>query len=156
MTLNKILLAITAILLLGIIGGTAVSLVSKKGSPGSGLRRIDPTPEQVSKKEGSLAFNEVGKLRISTKSDEENLRAIVVVSPWLQYEQSDTDFYEEMDRKLSGIKSIFNGYFSSKTKAELLSKSESAIKAELLDQVNSIMVLGKVKAIYFNELQYIQ
>ncbi|WP_191018113.1 flagellar basal body-associated FliL family protein [Treponema zioleckii] len=156
MTLNKILIAIAATIFIGIIAGTAVSLVSKKGSLGNGLRKIDPTPEQVNKKEGSLAFNEVGKLRISTKSDEENLRAIVVVSPWLQYEESDTDFYEEMDRKLSSIKSIFNGYFSSRTKAELLAKSENSIKTELLDQVNSIMVLGKVKAIYFNELQYIQ
>ena len=73
------------------------------------------------------------------------------MNPWLEYDESDTQLYEELDRKLVAVKAVFNAYFSSKTKNELVSMTEEQIKNEILSQINSNLVLGKISKIYFKD-----
>ncbi|MBQ7157810.1 MAG: hypothetical protein IJS09_00075 [Treponema sp.] len=156
--LNKILICVVFVLGVLIIGGTTVAVLTKRAVPGKGLRKDDPTPEQVSsifQKKHEKAFTKIGQLRSSTAPDENDRRAVVVVTPWLEYSGDDEAFYEELDTKLRSIKAIFMQYFINYTVDQLLSRGEALVKADLLSQINDELVLGKVTAVYFNEYQFL-
>lgn len=152
LTLNKILLALAAGIALAIIAATAVFLRTKTAVPGAGLRKIDSA---ASLKKSGAAFDLIGLLRISTKTDSDEIRHVLVVNPWIEYDKNDTALYEELDRKLVAIKAAFSSYFSARTKNEILSMSEEEIKNELLSIINSSLVLGKVDKIYFKEFIFL-
>lgn len=145
--LNRILACIAAAIVVTVIFVSAVFIISKNAIPGNGLRKI----ENISSASRDNAFDLIGILRITVSSSENNERHVMVLAPWLEYDKNDAALYEELDRKLVGIKAIFNNYFSSRTKDELLAKSEEEIKTELLQQINDILVLGKVSRIYFKD-----
>lgn len=150
MSLNKILTAIAIFLVTFIIAVSAIALFKKNLVPGAGLRKIDPSP-----KESGLfqkkSFDLVGQLRISTKTEDTERKSILLLNPWLEFDSDDTALYEELDRKLPAIKSIFLKYFQSHTKNELLAKDETQIKNELKAQINETLVLGKISEIYFKD-----
>lgn len=152
MTFNKILLCVAAGIVLGVIAATAVFVTKKNVAPGAGLRKIESTS---SLKKDSAPFDLIGTLRITTKIDEDEIRHVLVVNPWLEYDKSDTELYEELDRKLVAIKAVFNLYFSSRTKDELAAMTENQIKNEILLQINQNLVLGKVEKIYFKDFIFL-
>ncbi len=152
MTINKILLAVAAGILLGVIAATAVFVRGKKVSPGAGLRKIE---SQSLLKKDSASFDLIGLLRITTKIGDDDIRHVLVVNPWIEYDKNDSELYEELDRKLVGIKAIFTSYFSSRTKDEILSTAEEQIKNEILAQINSNLVLGKIQKIYFKDFIFL-
>ncbi len=156
--LNKILLCTIILLGLCIIGGTAVAVVTKSAVPGKGLRRSDPTPEEMAaafQKADKKAFTKIGQLRSSTAPDENDSRAVVVITPWLSYAGGDEAFYEELDTKLRSIKAIITAYFPDYTVDQLLSRGEALVKADLITRINDELVLGKIIDIYFNEYQFL-
>ena len=135
-----------------------MAVLTKNAHPGKGLRRSDPSPEQVAstfQKEHKKAFTKIGQLRSSTAPDENDHRAVVVLTPWLSYAGDDEAFYEELDSKLRSIKAIISGYFVDYTVDQLLSQGEALVKADLLTLINEQLVLGKVTDIYFNEYQFL-
>lgn len=148
LTFNKILLSLVILILLGIVAASAVFLCTKNAVPGKGLRKIES--ESLLQK-NNAAFDLIGLLRITTKIDKDQIRHVLVVNPWLEYDESDTQLYEELDRKLVAVKAVFSAYFSSKTKDELVSMTEEQIKNEILSQINSNLVLGKISKIYFKD-----
>ncbi len=148
LTFNKILLLLALVILLGIVATSAVFLCTKNAVPGAGLRKIES--ESLLQK-NNAAFDLIGLLRITTKIDRDKIRHVLVVNPWLEYDESDTQLYEELDRKLVAVKAVFSAYFSSKTKYELVSMTEEQIKNEILSQINSNLVLGKISKIYFKD-----
>lgn len=152
MTFNKILLSVAAGIVLGVIAATAVFMRNKNVVPGAGLRKIEN--ESLLRK-GGESFDLIGLLRISTKIGDDDIRHVLVVNPWLEYDKNDTELYEELDRKLVAIKAAFNSYFSSRTKDELLSMPEEQIKNELLNQINENLVLGKITKIYFKDFIFL-
>lgn len=151
-TFNKILLAVAAGIVLGVIAATAVFVTKKSVTPGAGLRKIE-NKSLLGK--NSAPFDLFGTLRISTRIDKDEIRHVLVVAPWIEYDKNDTELYEELDRKLSGIKQIFTQYFSSRTKNEILSMTENQIKNEILVQINENLVLGKVEKIYFKDFIFL-
>ncbi len=148
LTFNKILLSLALVISFGIIAASAVFLCTKNAVPGAGLRKIES--ESLLQK-NNAAFDLIGLQRITTKIDKDQIRHVLVVNPWLEYDESDTQLYEELDRKLVAVKAVFNAYFSSKTKNELVSMTEEQIKNEILSQINSNLVLGKISKIYFKD-----
>lgn len=148
LTFNKILLSLMIMILIGIVAVSAVFLCTKNAVPGAGLRKIES--ESLLQK-NNAAFDLIGLLRITTKIDKDQIRHVLVVNPWLEYDESDTQLYEELDRKLVAVKAVFSAYFSSKTKDELVSMTEEQIKNEILSQINSNLVLGKISKIYFKD-----
>ncbi len=135
-----------------------MAVLTKNAEPGKGLRHTDPRPEQMAsslQSAGKKAFTKIGQLRSSTAPDENDRRAVVVISPWLSYAGDDAAFYEELDTKLRAIKAIITGYFVDYTVDQLLSQGEALVKADLLTRINDQLVLGKVTEIYFNEYQFL-
>lgn len=151
--LNTILLFIAAGIVLAIIAATAVAVCTKNAMPGTGLRKEDPRPARQNTESNS--FSAIGQLRIRTKSDDDSEKAVLVLTPWLEYEETDSAFYEELDRKRLAIRAVFTDYFSSKTKPDILSRSESDIKRELQDEINKKLVLGHISRIYFNDYLFL-
>ena len=153
-SLNKILLFIVGVILLFIIAFSAIALCTKNVRPGEGLRREDPNPTSVSA--SKTAFNEIGQIRTFTLEEGENSeKAVVILTPWFEYDGTDKAFFEELDRKHLSIKTLLTKYFSSHTRSELLSKGERKIKDELKIQINDTLVLGKISDIYFNDYLFL-
>ncbi len=154
-TLHGVLAVIAVAILLFIIAVSAIALCTKNAVPGSGLRKIDPTPAAVERtREGTAAFTRIGQLRTSTKLDGDEQRTVIIVTPWLEYAAGDDSLYEELDTKQRSLRSAIAAYFTRFTEADLKRRGETLVKADLLALVNSMLVLGKVQAIYFNEYQF--
>lgn len=157
--MNKFLVFIIVLLIIGVIAGTAVSLISKQAVPGTGLEPLEKPEDWTSSVAygKDSAFFQIGKLRIFTREDRSHKKALLVVTPWLQYKQKDDRvFFEELDRNLQKMKKIVYTYFSTKTEEELEGKTEETIKQELVDEINEILVLGKIDAVYFNDYQFLK
>lgn len=155
--LNKVLFLTAIALIIIMTFGTAVALVTQKNSPSDSWRRADPEPQKVmnmSRRSGEAldAYTHLGQIRAVTKapSDEER-GTLVIISPWFSYPAGDTVLFEELSQKERQAKAILTEYFASHTARELLSMGENSVKAELLDLINGQLVLGKIRAIYFNE-----
>ena len=154
-SLQKVLVGIACILVLFIIAVTAVALCTQGLVPGAGLRKIESVPLAGSAEmEGKAAFTRIGQLRTSTKADALEHRTVIIVTPWLEYRTQDANLYEELDTKQRSLRMAISAYFTRFTDAELKARGETLVKADLLAMVNSMLVLGKVQAIYFNEYQF--
>ena len=168
--LNQILVGIIGGLALVILVGTVVGLTQKKAqepevliSKGKAENLAPPADTNV------VAYYDLGKIRVVTaapenqkesktkSSDNENaLGTPMVLNPWLAYPEGDTVFYEELARKQGVLKGIFQTYFTSHTKNDLLSATETVINKELLEQINAQLSLGKVLDIYFTDYLFLE
>lgn len=151
---NTILTAIVVALCALIFISSVIAIIAGK-RPGMNLRRSDPASvEQIKGADDNLsAFKEFTTLRIITMPNEDSQgnASILVVTPWLSYEGSDSAFYEELVSRKRLFTSFFVEYFSSRSKNALLSIGEKNIKQELLDKFNSELRLGQLSAIYFDD-----
>ena len=148
----KILSLCVAILLALIVSGTIIAFATGKAKPGSGMRNIDPLPQRIAEKAADISFTEYERLRTLTKPADLNSNGSpVIISPWISYKSGDKSFYEELTQKNRKIQTIITDYFASHTKQELLNLKENTIKAEILQNINKELVLGKIQAIYFKE-----
>ena len=104
-----------------------------------------------------VAYYELGTLRISTAGEksEEN-GCIMILSPWLAYPAGDTVLYEELSRKSGAFRGIFQAYFSSRTKNQLLSETEEKISQIILDEINADLALGAISDIYFTDYLFLE
>ncbi len=168
-TFDKILTAVIAFIMIAIMCVTVVTLATQRGKPGKYLRDADPdpTPREIENLNKNLddklaAYTGLGTIRCVTAPDSETADeqdeagTVVVITPWLAYPEGDTVFYEELARKRMLISGVFTTYFSSRTKNQLLSTTEDKIKAEIMDQINGQMSLGKISQIYFTDYIYLE
>ena len=78
------------------------------------------------------------------------------MTPWFSYQKGDEQFFEELSKKSSIIKSIIVQYFSLYTEEELQSLSETEIKTEITAQINQHLILGQIENIYFSEYIFLK
>ena len=157
-TLDKILLAIIAGLVLVLITGTIVGLSRKKRqtpqkliSEGKAVSLMAPADTT------DVTYYELGTIRISTaQADSQEGGSIMVLSPWLAYPAGDTVLYEELARKSGSIKGIFQAYFSARTKNQLLTETEEHIESVIKDEINADLALGKISDIYFTDYLFLE
>lgn len=162
--INRLLLSIAAALFVLIVTVTIIGLASKKAVPGKKLRTADPTPKQIeslnkTSTEKVDAYTGLGTLRVTTAPDDsmkDDLGVAVVITPWLTYPQGDTVFFEELSRKRLVISGIITSYFETKTERELLSLAEEKIKADLVNQINGQLSLGKIGQLYFTDYIFLE
>jgi len=164
-TLNQILYLIIAALLLVIIFTTILAAATKKGKPGKNYREADPLPTEktissLNKKtnENVAAYTGIGTIRAITApapDAEDEMGNPLVITPWFTYPEGDTVFFEELSRRRILITGIITNYFLQYTQEQLLSFSEEKIKADLLEQINSQLSLGKISHIYFTDFIYL-
>lgn len=158
---NRLLMLIAASLAVLIILVTAAAIASGK-RPGAEYRHRDP--DGVQSLRGSEAelreFKEFGTLRLRTlpRSDDDGAEkgSLLIVTPWLSYEERGPDFYEELVSKKKLFGAYFTEYFSSRTKNELLSLGEKNVKQMLLDKMNAELILGKLSALYFDDYMFME
>ena len=171
LSLNRILIIIIISLCLLISGVTTGGLLSKKASFGKNLRNADPEPtvkelESLNKHSENkvAAYTGIGRIRTSTLAeknsgsgtDDGGSAVPIVITPWFSYEESNFELYEELSRKRILITGIISKYFSERTEKELLSTSEEKIKADLLEEINGQLSLGKIQNIYFSDYIFLK
>lgn len=159
--LNRILAGTAAAIALGIAGVTAAFFIRSKGDVEARYRKADPSPQKIvnmsAGKENSVdAFTDLGQIRVSSKRiSQAQDPAVIVVSPWFSYPTGDKTLFEELSQKERLIRSLFIQYFSSLTLDEIRARGENAVKEDLLYKINAELVMGKVRAVYFNEYIFI-
>ncbi len=151
---NKILTLIIFFLILSII--TTVLIFNSKKSEKPVLQnktqfKSAPTTQIKSQS----AFTNLGKLRATTKADKNGKTAVVIITPYIEYQANDQSFYEELDRNTKKIQNLIIEYFSLHTAQELSRKGENTVNKELLEQINSILVLQKIKKLYFTDYLFL-
>ena len=104
-----------------------------------------------------MAYYELGTIRVSTAGeDSDENGTVMILSPWLAYPAGDTVLYEELSRKSGAFRGIFQAYFSSRTKNQLLSETEEKIEAVLREEINADLALGKISDIYFTDYLFLE
>ena len=157
-TLNRILLAVIAGLLLVILIGTIAGLVGKKNqTPENLIAQGKAVSLMAPANTDELAYFELGTIRVSTaKADSNEGGVIMVLSPWLAYPTGDTVLYEELARKSGVMKGVFQAYFSKRTKNQLLTETEEKIVRVIMDEINADLALGKISGIYFTDYLFLE
>lgn len=157
--INNILYLVIFALGLIIILGTIIGFLTHKAKLGKNLRTPDPSPseiESLNRANGTnlAAYTGLGTFRITTKpqtEEEGDYGNLLVLSPWFSYPQEDIAYFEELSRKRVVISGIITNYFINKNKAEILDIPEDKIKADLLEEINGQLSLGKIEELYFTE-----
>lgn len=160
-SLNKILIGIIGVLAAIILVGTVIGILNKNKTPepevlisqGKAVNLAAPADTSV------VAYYDLGKIRVVTAPDEstkEDFGTAMVINPWVAYPEGDTVFYEELARKRGTIKAIFSSYFTTHTKKELLTLTETVIISQLMTQINAELSLGKISEIYFTDFLFLE
>ena len=152
MVLNRVLLFILgALLSIFLITGGIFILTHRNEKTAPVEQSSDQSIFTIKQKP---VYKQIGQLRSSTKADGKNSTAVIVITPYLEYETEDVSFYEEKKKKSLKIRQTIQNYFSGYTLKQINQKGEDLVKAELLEQINSLLVLQKLSAIYFTEYQF--
>lgn len=147
--LQRILLSIILILLAIIFLGTGMGLLKRKNNKLS----IEKKESLSSIRDNKKLFTDLGRLRAIT-SDEEP--CTVVIFPIFEYNAEDKQFEEELVQKKEKLRDIILLWFSQYKYHEIYAMSEIDIKKDLLENINSILNLSKIKKIYFKEFVILQ
>ena len=129
-----------------LISGTAVAFFGD----GPAYRVAESRPVSRTTFTGKSMYGEIGLLRARTNDPEQGL---VVVTPSFPYPEGDSAFHEELVLKTQGIRVAILDWFSSRSVKELDELGEEAVKAAVLETVNSLLVLGKLETVYFADYQ---
>jgi flagellar basal body-associated protein FliL len=114
---------------------------------GAGADRAGETAGQ-----GPGVFTGIGRLRIPVAAGHGAEKATLILSIAFPYPPQDRAFAEELASRVGDFRRIAAEYFSSCSAEELRSPDEDALKAGLLRRYNAILMLGNIRALYFNDL----
>jgi flagellar basal body-associated protein FliL len=156
------------LLALVIAAGTIYALVFRDADAAPLFRVSDTTPAE-SEVSGTISpqpppaqtinlpareniFTGIGRLR-AVSADKPAVT--IVVSIAFPYTPEDRAFSEELNAKVPEFRNTALEYFSTHRAADLRSTSEENIKAELLRRYNSLLRLGSISVLYFNDFMFI-
>lgn len=155
--LTAFLSFVLVLLVIVLVGGTAIALATNRDGIGSQYRKADPSPEQIitaSRKSDKRlnAYTEIGQIRTITKSpDDAHTGTLLIIEPWFSLAAGDTPLLEELKQKTMQARTLIENYFGTYTESELKSKGQNKIKEELCTLINAHLVLGKIENVYFTE-----
>ena len=139
-TVYKILLFITAALIIILVSGTILGINTNKTEKTEWPDFKDTVTKNL--------FDDLGRIRILTADKQ---AGAAVVSPVLEYNGDDKAFQEELIQKKEEIRTVVLNWFSTKSVYELYTMPDETIKKELLHSINELLDLSKVKNLYFKE-----
>ena len=139
-TVYKILLFITAALIIILVSGTILGINTNKTEKTERADFKDTVTKNL--------FDDLGRIRILTADKQ---AGAAVVSPVLEYNGEDKAFQEELIQKKEEIRTVVLNWFSTKSVYELDTMPDETIKKELLHNINELLDLSKVKNLYFKE-----
>ena len=93
-------------------------------------------------------FTGLGRLRISTADPEPGM-VIIFVS--FDYDSHDRAFSEELALRLRELRDVVRSYIGSFSLSEIQMQDEVLLRAELLRRMNTILRLGQIETLFFNE-----
>ncbi|MCL2128839.1 MAG: flagellar basal body-associated FliL family protein [Treponema sp.] len=134
-----------------IIGGTLYAVIFR---PASGKA----APMEAAPNAGDGApFTGIGPLRVAVKPDAkaDTPTGTVIVFAIFTYYPEDKAFSEELALRVKDFREIIINYVGGFSADELQKQGEENLKAEILRRFNSILRLGKIDALIFNEFMII-
>ena len=152
-----VLLLVAAALAVVILTGTVWALANRSAGTGADLRsgsRSDPSAERLSSGlvDGKAVFADIGTLRIPvSRGKTDDIPVTVVVTPFLPYPADDIAFREELVSKNRSMRAAIRSWFASRSLPEIEKLGESGVKEALLAEINGLLVLGRVEAVYFTD-----
>ena len=144
LTIYRILLGLIVTLSLVFLAGTAYWFFFQRGNEAIAVLGTQGTPET----NGERIFTGIGRMRLSTAEPQP---AMVILTVNFPYSSGDRAFAEELATRVRDFRDITGDYFLSVNSQELIDKSEEEIKTELLEAFNSILRLGSIQTLFFND-----
>ena len=148
-------MVLLALLLAGlIIAGTVYNCARPSGS--GPLFRIGNSASGGEARGGAAVnggvnvFSGIGRLRIPLAGS-----STLILSIAFPYPSGDQAFTEELAAKIGDFRTMASDYFSSLPAEKLTYLDEEAAKTEILRRYNTSLRLGKIEALYFNDLMII-
>ena len=123
-----------------ILFGTIIALAGNSGTEKQAL------PQAPVEEAGARMFTGIGRIRVSTGQGKAVILDIV-----FPYNPEDRFFAEELSSKVGEFRRISADYFSSLKDSDSADLDETPVKAELLRRYNSLLRLGRIAVLYFNE-----
>jgi flagellar basal body-associated protein FliL len=142
------------IMIVVLIAGSIYALARPSGS--DPLFRIGGSPASTEEQAGAVTndgvsiFAGIGRLRIPLANS-----STLILSIAFPYPADDRGFTEELAVKIGEFRAIAGDYFSSLPSEKLLNLDEETAKTEILRSYNANLRLGKIRALYFNDLMII-
>ena len=155
--LPVVLLIIAALIVLVIVVGTlwafAGGHVTIRSAEGRSLSPVmdDPDAESVLRGDESGAtavYTDLGTIRAPTG---DSRPVTIVITAYYPYPAGDSAFEEELVAKNRAIRRIFLEWFASRSLEEITSLGEKEVKAQLLEEINRLFVLGRIDVLYFGD-----
>jgi flagellar basal body-associated protein FliL len=154
LVLYRVLVVVVVFLIFLLLGGTLYALVFR-GSAERGNSQGSPVPGEAGGAEEYTGgvFTGIGRIRAVTA---EPRAATVILSVTFPYPPEDRAFSEELAAKIGQFRGITAEYFASFPAEELRGKEEGAVKEDLRQRYNSILRLGSITQLYFNDYMIIE
>jgi flagellar basal body-associated protein FliL len=111
---------------------------------GSPVRAVDAAG-------GVSVFTGIGRLRVPVAGGGSTL----ILSIAFPYPPGDQPFTEELASRITNFRTIAVDYFSSLPAGQIAALNEEAAKTEILRRYNAMLRLGKIEALYFNDLMVV-
>jgi len=143
------LLFIAGALIILLLIGTIIGLVRPRNAgPVFAIKKI--RTEQT-KPEDIRVYSGLERLRIPLANS-----SVLLLSVSFPYSAKDVTFTEELAAKINDFKTIIIDYFSSLPAESVNQIDEETAKQEILKQFNANLRLGRIDALYFNDMTVIE
>ncbi|GHV95532.1 flagellar basal body protein FliL [Spirochaetia bacterium] len=156
--LYRFMVLLVLVLIVFLIAGTIYSFFRSPGSSplfrlgSSGAGQADSA---VSAGDAVNVFTGIGRLRIPLAGGAAGSGGTLILSIAFPYPPGDRAFTEELASRIGDFRAIAIEYFSSLPAEKLVNLDEDAAKAEILRRYNTSLRLGKIAALYFNDLMIV-
>lgn len=146
------LLSLAGVLVLLLVIGTIIGVArSSNARPFFRLGKSTETPEETAAPDEDIrVFSGLRRLRIPLSNS-----SILVLSISFPYPAHDAAFSEELAAKIGEFRDLAAEYFTALPADKTANLNEDAAKKEILARYNAILRLGKIRAIYFNDMMVI-
>ena len=148
----RVVISLICVLAVLLAAGTIYGLVRPAdAAPVLRLGRSDGTEgtvrETAVRNDDIRVYSGLGRLRIPLSNS-----SIMILSIAFPYSANDTAFMEELAAKTGELRNIAINYFSSLPADELANIEEETAKREILRLYNTALRLGRIEALYFNDM----
>jgi flagellar basal body-associated protein FliL len=149
--LFTVLVSIAGALIAILIAGTIYGIARPRGAePVLRLGNTNQAEQVFSQTDDIRVFSGLGRMRIPLANS-----SVLILSIAFPYDDNDAAFSEELAAKVNDLRAISTDYFSSLPAERLIQLDEEAAKQEILRRFNTNLRLGRIEALYFSDMVFI-
>ena len=143
------LLSLVGALIVLLLIGTIIGLVRPRNAePVFAFRKIS---REQTRLEDIRVFSGLERLRIPLSNS-----SILILSVSFPYSAKDVTFTEELAAKIGDFKTMITEYFTSLPAESTNQIDEELAKQEILKRFNANLRLGRIDALYFNDMTVLE